>query len=92
MVVIGRSSRTADEVDLEYCRAEGIPVLRRCSGGAAVVVGPGCLMYSVVLAGFVLMTWRALDVARLNWRRGASVLEQPELADGHGEPPAVTGR
>ena len=49
----------------------------------AVVDLPIGLMYGVVLAGFVLMTWRAIGVARANWRRGASVLEQPELADGH---------
>jgi lipoate-protein ligase A len=49
-VVIGRSSRTELEVDLAYCAARNIPVLRRCSGGAAVVLGPGCLMYSVVLS------------------------------------------
>ena len=48
----------------------------------AVVDLPIGLMYSVVLAGFALMTWRAVMVDRLNWRRGASVLEQPELADG----------
>ncbi len=49
-VVIGRSSRVAAEVNLPVCRRLGIPVLRRCSGGAAVVAGPGCLMYSVVLS------------------------------------------
>jgi lipoate-protein ligase A len=48
-VVIGRSSRVNDEVEAAYCRARGIPVVRRCSGGAAVAVGPGCLMYAVVL-------------------------------------------
>ena len=48
----------------------------------AVVDLPIGLMYGVVLAGFVLMTWRALGVARANWKRGASVLEQPELAFG----------
>lgn len=47
----------------------------------AVVDLPIGLMYSVVLAGFVLMTWRALGVAHDNWKRGASVLERPELAD-----------
>jgi lipoate-protein ligase A len=50
LVVVGRSSRVAEEVNLEACRAAGIPVLRRCSGGAAVVAGPGCLMYAVVLS------------------------------------------
>lgn len=48
-VVVGRSSRVADEVDLEACRQRGVPVLRRTSGGAAVVVGPGCFMYTLVL-------------------------------------------
>ena len=50
VVVLGRSSKVAREVDQEYCEAERIPVLRRCSGGAAVVGGPGCLIYSVVLS------------------------------------------
>jgi hypothetical protein len=27
------------------------------------------------------MTWRAVGVAIENWKRGASVLEQPELMD-----------
>ncbi len=49
-VVVGRSSRPNFEVRAEECRARQIPVLRRISGGAAVVVGPGCLMYAVVLS------------------------------------------
>jgi TRAP-type C4-dicarboxylate transport system permease small subunit len=48
----------------------------------AVVDLPIGLMYGVVLAGFLLMTWRALGVARANWVRGASALERPELIDG----------
>ena len=28
-----------------------MPVLRRASGGAAVLTGPGCLMYALVLTG-----------------------------------------
>ena len=50
MVVVGRSSRVAAEVRLDACRELGIPVLRRPSGGAAVVAGPGCLMYALVLS------------------------------------------
>jgi lipoate-protein ligase A len=49
-VVLGRSSRIADEVHTDACRASGIPILRRPSGGATVLVGPGCLMYSLVLS------------------------------------------
>jgi lipoate-protein ligase A len=48
-VVIGRSSRVADEVDQAAAEAANVPIVRRVSGGASVVVGPGCLMYSVVL-------------------------------------------
>jgi lipoate---protein ligase len=50
MVVVGRSSRVAEEVNLPACQERGIPVLRRSSGGAAVVAGPGCLMYAVILS------------------------------------------
>ncbi len=48
-VVLGYANRASQEVDLEACRSRGVPVLRRCSGGGAVLQGPGCLNYSVVL-------------------------------------------
>jgi lipoate-protein ligase A len=48
-VILGRSSRASDEVDLSAAHAANVPILRRSSGGAAVVAGPGCLMYSIVL-------------------------------------------
>ena len=63
IVVVGRSSRVEDEVDGDYCRATRIPVLRRCSGGAAVVAGPGCLMYAVVLGLARRPALRAVDHA-----------------------------
>lgn len=47
-VVLGRSSQNAAEVQEDYCRRKGIPVRRRCSGGAAVVVGSGCALYAVI--------------------------------------------
>lgn len=50
MVVVGRSSRVGQEVNQQACSDRGIPVLRRSSGGAAIVAGPGCLMYAVVLS------------------------------------------
>jgi len=49
VVVVGRSSRVAEEVDVTACRSAGVPILRRTSGGAAIIAGPGCLMYGVVL-------------------------------------------
>lgn len=48
-VVLGRSSRWAEEVRCDVCRQRGIPIVRRSSGGAAIVTGPGCLMYAVTL-------------------------------------------
>lgn len=48
-VVLGRSSPIGVEVNLNYCQEHNLPVLRRCSGGATIVTGPGCLMYAVVL-------------------------------------------
>jgi len=49
-VVLGYSSRISDEVNLASCDAYGIPVLRRPSGGGAVLQGPGCLSYALVLS------------------------------------------
>ena len=49
----------------------------------SIIDWPIGIVYSVVLFGFVLMTFRAVQVAIANWRRGASVLEQPELAEHH---------
>lgn len=49
MVVLGRSSRRADEANLKACEAESVPIYRRVSGGASIVTGPGCLMYAVTL-------------------------------------------
>ena len=49
VVVVGRSSRIALEVCGDACRERDIPILRRSSGGAAIVAGPGCLMYALVL-------------------------------------------
>ena len=48
-VVVGYSNRLATEVHIERCRAQGVPILRRFSGGGTVLQGPGCLNYSVVL-------------------------------------------
>lgn len=48
VVVVGSSSRLSEEVDLAACRAAGVRIVRRPSGGLTVLLGPGCLMWSVV--------------------------------------------
>lgn len=47
----------------------------------SIVDLPMGLVYGVVMFGFALMAYRAGWVAWHNWKRGASVLERPELAD-----------
>jgi lipoate-protein ligase A len=81
MVVVGRSSCITDEVHVDVCRTRGIPVLRRTSGGAAIVAGPGCLMYAVVLSCRLRPTLRAVDHAhRFVLERIASAL-RPHVPD-----------
>ncbi len=48
-----------------------------------VIDAPMNLVYGVVLFGFAAMTFRSIQVARIHWRRGWSVLERPmtSLAD-----------
>jgi len=48
-VVLGYADRAHSEVNLEFCRQNTIPVLRRCTGGGTVLQGPGCFNYSLVL-------------------------------------------
>ena len=49
VVVVGRSNVIEREVDVAACATDGVPILRRMSGGGAVVLGPGCLCYSLAL-------------------------------------------
>jgi lipoate-protein ligase A len=80
VVVVGRNGDVVADVIQERCRADDVRVLRRFSGGGAVVLGPGCLNYAVVLslgscpaltsvaAGFRLVLERivaALDISGL---------------------------
>ncbi|HVX62060.1 MAG TPA: lipoate--protein ligase family protein [Pirellulales bacterium] len=63
LVVIGRSSELSVEANEAVCRASGVPVFRRSSGGAAIVTGPGCLMYAVVLSLELRPRLRSIDEA-----------------------------
>jgi lipoate-protein ligase A len=49
-VVVGFSGVVAREVDEPACFRDKVPIIRRCSGGGAVVVAPGCLNYSLFLS------------------------------------------
>lgn len=49
-IVMGRSGRVNDEVDLRRCKADGVPVFRRHSGGGTILAAPGCAFFSLVLS------------------------------------------
>jgi lipoate-protein ligase A len=48
-VVVGSGGSVPIDVNLAACAADGVPVLRRASGGGTVLLGPGCLCFSLVL-------------------------------------------
>lgn len=49
-VVLGAAGKLADDVDEAACARDGVPILRRSSGGGTVLLGKGCLLYSLVLS------------------------------------------
>jgi lipoate-protein ligase A len=49
-VIVGAGGRIAEDVDEAACQADGVPILRRSSGGGTVLLGSGCLLFSLVLA------------------------------------------
>lgn len=50
-VVMGRNQVAHQEVDLDFCRREGIDITRRKSGGGAVFADPDNLMLSLITPG-----------------------------------------
>jgi lipoate-protein ligase A len=50
VVILGSGCRLAQDVDEQACLEGGVPILRRSSGGGTVLLGPGCLCFTLVLA------------------------------------------
>lgn len=72
-VVLGRGNDPEVEVDRPACRDLGVPIWRRSSGGGTVVVGPGCLAFTLVLpATSQLRNLGAGPVTRLLLERSLS--------------------
>lgn len=47
-VVLGYSSPLREDVYRDACQRDGVPILRRVSGGGTVLQGPGCLNYALI--------------------------------------------
>ncbi len=47
-VVVGVAQKIEEYVDVKQCEKDGVPVLKRFSGGGAVFIGKGCLVFSVI--------------------------------------------
>ena len=79
-VVMGQSGRAESEARLDACEESGVPVLRRCSGGGTVVLGPGCLNYALVLPLEWEPRWRDVGYS-LRWvmQRMRAALALPGL-------------
>jgi lipoate-protein ligase A len=49
-VVLGSGGRIVEDVDEAACCADAVPIVRRASGGGTVLLGRGCLVYTLVLS------------------------------------------
>lgn len=49
-VVLGMARKLYEDVDVEACSRNGLPILRRATGGGTVLQGPGCLNFTLVLS------------------------------------------
>ena len=63
-VVLGASRRLRDEVHVDACRTDGVPIFRRSSGGGTVLIGPGTLNVTVILPETAGPGLSAVDAAQ----------------------------
>jgi lipoate-protein ligase A len=85
-VVVGYGNKVSGEVHRPFCEFNGIPILRRCTGGGTVLQGPGVLNYSLILrAESPLHSIPATNEFILKTHRTAlaSLLKAPVEMQGH---------
>ncbi len=80
-VVVGALGVVESDVHEHACLADDVPIVRRISGGGAVLVGIGCLNYSLVLSLDARPELRHVaDSYRLILGRVVAALAIPRLA------------
>jgi lipoate-protein ligase A len=78
-VVLGASRRIIEDVRTQECMADGVPIVRRSSGGGTVLIGPGALNVTVVLPADPAAGLSAVDIAQSYvLTRMAAALRAPE--------------
>ncbi len=65
-VVLGRSGVPAVELELSACEQDGVPITRRSSGGGTVLLGPGCLVYAMILERSRRSQWDCIETIHRN--------------------------
>jgi lipoate-protein ligase A len=73
LVVLGRSRKAEEDVDLERCARDGVPLLRRAGGGGTVVLSRGIVVVSV--AGRTTFPFRLKEHMNAVNRLAVSALE-----------------
>lgn len=48
-VILGSGCKHELDVDVDSCEKDGVPILRRSSGGGTVLLGKGCLLFTLIL-------------------------------------------
>jgi lipoate-protein ligase A len=48
-VVLGAGGKLSEDVVEDACNADAVPIQRRASGGGTVLLGRGCLLFSLIL-------------------------------------------
>jgi lipoate-protein ligase A len=90
-VVVGYANKVASEANVPACATDAIPILRRCSGGGAVLQGPGCLNYSLILKITEGSPLTGINSAnRFIMERNRAALEKLFLDAGRGQPDTRT--
>lgn len=88
-VVLGSGGQLAEDVRENACIADAVPILRRSSGGGTVLLGSGCLVYSLILSyerdpalSAIRSSYRfILNRIRRTLEEGIGCIEQAGISD-----------
>ncbi|WP_338833251.1 Lipoate-protein ligase LplJ [Moorella humiferrea] len=60
-VLVGYNQNVYDEIDVEFCRSNGLAINRRLSGGGAILMDPGILGWELVASKDVIDGWGSIE-------------------------------